>query len=307
MDCRFEVDNTMALHATLSPDEQQTFAFDVTQLNWRYYIQHVHIPGIKRYILKLEGDGRANGSAARAEADAGQATTIPELLARSAARFGTKTVLQIRRGGHWERVSFTDLHANAERIATQFRRMGLDPGDRVVLFSENQPEWGMAYLGAVSAGLVVVPLDAQTWHREVWSVARFIEAKALLVSEHCLKRLPAAGLQENERHPAAAHDPGREPPLCAARSRRLPAQHPLAAASRSRAPAPSSRGRRNRTTRSVIIFTRGTASDPRGACTRTAASSPTCTRYPRHADWIRPTNCCRSCRSITRSSSLVGS
>ena len=264
MDCRFEVDNLMALHATLSPEEQQDFAFDVTHLNWRYYIQHVHIPGIKKYILKLEGDGRANGAAARAESEAGQATTIPELLARSAARFGTKTVLQVRRGGRWERVSFTELHAAAERIAAQFRRMGLDPGDRVVLFSENQPEWGMAYLGAVTAGLVVVPLDAQTWHREVWSVARFVEARALLVSESCLKRLPAAGLQENEvmLRPLTILDVNRR---CAPldldaypRSTRLPLE-PIQGTGTIE-PRPS----QPEDTVS-IIFTSGTASDPRGA------------------------------------------
>jgi len=263
MDCSFEVDNLMALHATLNSEEQQAFAFDVTHLNWRYYIQHVHIPGVKKYILKIEGEGRVNG-ASRVDGEAAQAVTIPEVVARSAARFGTKTVLQMRRGGHWERVSFAELHAVADRIASQFRRMGLDPGDRVVLYSENQPEWGMAYLGAVTAGLVVVPLDAQTWHREVWSVARFVEARALLVSEHCLKRLPADGLRDNE---AAAR------PLTLLDVNRRCAPLELAAYPRStQLPPEPIQGTGTIEPRPPqaddpvsIIFTSGTASDPRGA------------------------------------------
>ena len=29
----------------------------MTQLNWRHYVQNVHIPGVKKYILKMEGAG----------------------------------------------------------------------------------------------------------------------------------------------------------------------------------------------------------------------------------------------------------
>ena len=76
--------------------------------------------------------------------------------------------------------------------------MGLQKGDRVVLYSENTPEWGAAYLGATSIGLVVVPLDAQTWHKEVWAVVRFTQSRALLASEYCLARLAFEALKENE-------------------------------------------------------------------------------------------------------------
>jgi long-chain acyl-CoA synthetase len=198
-DCRFEVDRTMALYHGLDEDEKRQFNFDVTRLNWRHYIQNVHVPGVKKFVLKMEG----NAAAARAESEraAAQAWTIPDLLAQSAARFGAKTALQVRRNGAWERFSFADLERHAQRVARQFRRMGLHKGDRVVLYSENQPEWGIAWLGASIAGLVVVPLDAQTWQKEVWSVARFTEARALLASAACFKRLTPEGLLENERSP----------------------------------------------------------------------------------------------------------
>jgi long-chain acyl-CoA synthetase len=198
MDCRFEVDNTMALFHSLDEDEKRAFHFDVTQLNWRHYVQNVHIPGIKRYILKMEGHDSMRSIDAATDPFP---TTIPELLGASAARFGNKTALQIRRGGEWQRVSFVELAQAAATVAENLRALRLERGDRVVLFSENQPEWGMAYLGAVSLGLTVVPLDAQTWHKEVWAIAHFTGAKALLVSENCFKRLAPEGVLENDRAP----------------------------------------------------------------------------------------------------------
>ena len=62
-------------------------------------------------------------------------------------------------------------------------------GDRVILFAENQPEWGIAYLAAVQIGVVVVPIDPQTAEEEIFALAEYTEAKAILTSEACISRL----------------------------------------------------------------------------------------------------------------------
>jgi hypothetical protein len=49
------------LYEALSPTEQQRFNFDVSQIHWQQYFQEIHIPGIKRHVLKLE-DGAEDGS-----------------------------------------------------------------------------------------------------------------------------------------------------------------------------------------------------------------------------------------------------
>ena len=190
--CRFETDNTARLFDSLSEKEKHLFGFDVRRLNWRHYIQNVHIPGVKKHILKQEG----------IEATPDQETsipeTIPQLLKATAERFPHKTALQIKRARQWRRFTYQEVQQTARTTARTFGGMGLEKGDRVVLYSENQPEWGLAYLAAATAGLVTVPLDAQTWEREVWAVARFTGAKALLVSERCFEKLQPISLQKNE-------------------------------------------------------------------------------------------------------------
>ena len=49
------------LYTALSPIEQQRFNFDVSKIHWKRYFQEIHIPGIKRHVLKIE-DGTADDS-----------------------------------------------------------------------------------------------------------------------------------------------------------------------------------------------------------------------------------------------------
>ena len=157
LSCRFEVKNTQRLFNSLSEDEKGALGFDISSLNWRHYIQNVHIPGVKKHILKLEGGGALEVEEAASKA----IPTINSLLTRAAKNFPDKTALQIKRDEVWQRFTYQAMEETARKIGRILQRAGLQKGDRVVLFSENKPEWGMAYLGAASVGVVVVPLDAQ--------------------------------------------------------------------------------------------------------------------------------------------------
>ena len=201
LDCRFEVNNTLRLFGSLSEEEKKLFNFDVTQLNWRHYIQNVHIPGIKKYLMKMEEEN-IQESGEGLSRDRAPASTITELLNQTAVRLPLKTALQTKRGGRWDRFTYQDVQTRVGEMTNRFRRLGFQKGDRAVLYSENQPEWGIAYLGAVGAGLIVVPLDSQTSRREVWSVAHFTEARAILASENCFDNLTEETLKENERSEA---------------------------------------------------------------------------------------------------------
>jgi long-chain acyl-CoA synthetase len=195
--CSFRVDHTLALFNSLSEEEKREFDFDVSRLNWRHYIQNVHIPGVKKFILKIEGSGAFEpGEEALAKESA--PLTVIELLGQGARERPATTALQIKRNGKWVRYSYANLKERADDVARYLLALGLKKGDRVVLYAENQPEWGVSYLGAVTAGLIVVPIDSQTWHREAWSVTQFTEARALLASKRCFGKLTEDGLQRNE-------------------------------------------------------------------------------------------------------------
>jgi long-chain acyl-CoA synthetase len=53
------------------------------------------------------------------------------------------------------------LRATALAFALRIKDAGLQPGDRLVIWSDNCPEWVAAFWGAILRGIAVIPLDAR--------------------------------------------------------------------------------------------------------------------------------------------------
>src|SRR5262245_5121610 len=102
IESRYHTGNTARLWASLAPEDQRQFGFDVPALDWRDYIGNVHIPGLKRHVLNLtvEEAGEGTGTPVR---------TIRDLLARSADRFHEAAALQMKRGPEWLRYTYDEV------------------------------------------------------------------------------------------------------------------------------------------------------------------------------------------------------
>ncbi|MFQ5802274.1 MAG: AMP-binding protein [Candidatus Methylomirabilales bacterium] len=110
------------------------------------------------------------------------AETIPVQFFEAAARSRDGVAFQIKRNGRYMRWTYGDVEDQARRLATFLLQLEIAPGDRVALFSENRPEWCVAYLGIVVAGATAVPLDAQLDVEEVQNLLRHSESRAIVVS-----------------------------------------------------------------------------------------------------------------------------
>ena len=123
--------------------------------------------------------------------------TIVDLIKMQAARMPDKVALQMVYEGEWEQYTYKETYTLSREVAWQLWQSGLRPENRVLLVSENQPEWCIAYLAAVQIGATVVPLDAQTPTREILAIAEFTEATLILASANVLDQsgdaLSAAG------------------------------------------------------------------------------------------------------------------
>ena len=51
--CRYETKQMREVLEALTPEERQRFNFDVTSIDWSRYIQEIHIPGVKRFLLGM--------------------------------------------------------------------------------------------------------------------------------------------------------------------------------------------------------------------------------------------------------------
>ena len=195
LDCIFDSSNTRSLWKGLSEEDRRKFNFDLTSIDWAVYLQDIHCTGLDRHVLRF-GSAAAKKRRGAGEGDqalsADDLRTLPDLVQMSAERFGDKVALQTLRNGDWERVSYQDILEQAGLVGAVWRRAGLERGQRVVLMSENQPDWAIAYFAAQAVGATVVPLDTHTPPEEVEQILEFTEAKALLASEAVYPHLPKA-------------------------------------------------------------------------------------------------------------------
>ncbi len=93
----------------------------------------------------------------------------------------------------WTSQSWAEVAAKVASLATALKRLGLVPGDRVMLVSENRPEWCIADLAIMAAGCVTVPTYTTNTERDHAHIVENSGASAVIVSTAKLARnlLPA--------------------------------------------------------------------------------------------------------------------
>ena len=99
-----------------------------------------------------------------------------------AARLGGRAVFRVKKEGEYQPVSWEQARVGIEETALGLLDLGVQPGDRVAILSENRPEWAIADLGILSAGAVTVPIYATLTGKETEYILRNSGARVLFVS-----------------------------------------------------------------------------------------------------------------------------
>lgn len=108
-----------------------------------------------------------------------------DILSRSAKRFGDKPAL-IFEGRQF---SYTELDGLANRVASGLQSLGVEPQNRVSIYSQNRWEWLVSYHGILKAGAVVNPVNIMLTPEEVAYVLNDCGASAVLTSGDKTPRL----------------------------------------------------------------------------------------------------------------------
>ena len=121
-------------------------------------------------------------------------------LARAEEK-GDRPFLWAKRDGEWRSISWAEAARQVAALSASLKQIGLEPGDRVALVSENRPEWLIADLGIMAAGCVTVPTYTTNTTRDHAHVLGNSGARAVIVSSQKLARsLVPAVLTSSECH-----------------------------------------------------------------------------------------------------------
>ena len=117
--------------------------------------------------------------------------TFPNLVTMfftRAAEMGNAPFLWHREGKSWASRSWKETALQVSALAAALRRLGIERGDRVMLVSENRPEWCIADLAIMAAGAVTVPTYITNTERDHGHILQDSGAKAVIVSTAKLAR-----------------------------------------------------------------------------------------------------------------------
>lgn len=113
-------------------------------------------------------------------------TTLPAALAASAVAVPDKAAIVC--GGAV--TTYATLQARVEALAAYLQqRLGVQPGDRVLVLGQNSPQWVTACHAILRAGAVVVPVSPMSKPGEVAFHAADGEARVAIVAQELLPQL----------------------------------------------------------------------------------------------------------------------
>ncbi|MGI9287525.1 MAG: AMP-binding protein, partial [Pseudomonadales bacterium] len=84
-------------------------------------------------------------------------------------------------GGAWQDYSWGEAGGQSRKLATALQAMGLQKDDKVGIYAANSPQWIMADLAIMMAGMVTVPIYTTMPADKVSYVADHSDMKALFV------------------------------------------------------------------------------------------------------------------------------
>ena len=96
---------------------------------------------------------------------------------------GDTTALQVLRPDGAERWTYRQLIAAVRGFGTGLLKFGLGPGDRIILLLGNDAAFPITFLGAISVGIIPVPLSTQLTPPEIDKVLATVTPALILTSE----------------------------------------------------------------------------------------------------------------------------
>mgnify|MGYP002348274396 CR=1 FL=1 len=180
----YRCDNTRSLYVDMPEHDRALINWNPEAIDWRTYFLDTHIPGLEKWVfpgLDEESEKRRVISAYR---------DLLELLDGVTHEWRHRVAFRMYEGDDTQRFTYGEVHHYAARVGSALLAHGVGHGERVMLLSENRPEWGISFFGILRAGATSVPVDKELSETEIINIARRSEAKVCLISDELLEKHP---------------------------------------------------------------------------------------------------------------------
>ncbi|MGD9993538.1 MAG: AMP-binding protein [Salinivirgaceae bacterium] len=104
------------------------------------------------------------------------ASVIPDVVAKYGANAALSFVGE-------KPLTYTEFGQEIQAAIAFMEQLGLQPGDKAVIYSQNMPNWGVMYFAMQCMGVIAVPVLPDFNSFELENVLQHSESKAIFVSE----------------------------------------------------------------------------------------------------------------------------
>ena len=124
------------------------------------------------------------------------ASSVPGLCLNAALKHAKEDALNHKSGNEWINISAAEFVDRVRHVALGLAEMGIKPGDRIALLSENRPEWSIADLAILSLGAINVPIYTTQAVDQIRYILSDAGVRAIFVSNRKLFKHAAPALED---------------------------------------------------------------------------------------------------------------
>jgi long-chain acyl-CoA synthetase len=128
------------------------------------------------------------------EQETSKASSVPGLCLAAALKHGKQDALNFKLGDEWINISAEMFVERVRNVALGLAELGIKPGDRIALLSENRPEWSIADLAILSLGAINVPIYTTQAVEQIRYILNDSGTRAIFISNLKLFRHAAQAL-----------------------------------------------------------------------------------------------------------------
>ncbi len=123
--------------------------------------------------------------------------TLPQVFFEKAGERGDAPMFWEKRYNAWQATSWARAREEVVALARELRASGVERGDRVLLVSENRPEWGLADLAIMAAGAITVPAYTTNTVHDHAHLINDCDPRLAIVSTNRLAERLLSAIREN--------------------------------------------------------------------------------------------------------------
>ena len=108
--------------------------------------------------------------------------SLVQVFNRSMEKFPDRPLFGVKHEGQWQWMTYGEWGDRVRRLRTGLQKLGVGPGDRVAIISNNNPEWAMAAYASYGLGAAFVAMYESQLDKDWKHIIKDCGAKVLFVA-----------------------------------------------------------------------------------------------------------------------------